>query len=60
MEHADDQGLLATGVVALMALDASLALTRLPAEVRRVLRAVPDPVRLGVPAESPRMERDAS
>lgn len=59
IEHAEDGGLLATAMVALMALDASLALSRLPDEVRRMLRVVPDPVRLAVPADSPRMERDA-
>jgi acyl-CoA thioester hydrolase len=59
VEHAESGNLLATAVVALMALDASLALSRLPDDVRGVLQVVPDPVRLAVPAESPRMERDA-
>jgi acyl-CoA thioester hydrolase len=59
VEHAEQGQLLATAVVALMALDTSLALSRIPDDVRRVLRVVPDPVRLAVPADSPRMEHDA-
>lgn len=51
IEHADDGRLLATAAVALLALDASMALTRLPAEVRRLLPAVPDPIRLGLASE---------
>jgi acyl-CoA thioester hydrolase len=51
VEHADDGRLLATATVALLALDASLALTRLPAEVRRLLHPVPDPVKLGLTSE---------
>jgi len=47
VEHAEEGRLLATATVALLALDASLTLTRLPAGVGRVLRAVPDPVKLG-------------
>jgi acyl-CoA thioester hydrolase len=48
VEHADDGRLLATATVALLALDASLGLSRLPEEVRRVLSVVPDPVKLGL------------
>lgn len=43
VEHAGDGRLLATATVALVALDASMALTRLPDEVRAILHAVPDP-----------------
>jgi hypothetical protein len=50
VDHADDGRLLATATVALLALDASMALRRLPAEVGRVLIVAPDPVRLGVDA----------
>jgi acyl-CoA thioester hydrolase len=59
VEHADDGGLLATATVALMALDASMALSRLPDDVRRLLRVVPDPVRLPTRPDAPRMEPDA-
>ena len=48
VEHAEDRRLLATATVALLALDASLALRRLPDDVGRRLRVVPDPVRLGL------------
>jgi len=51
VEHADDGRLLATATVALLALDTSMALTRLPAEVRRLLTAVPDPMKLGLTSE---------
>jgi len=47
VDHADDGRLLATATVALLALDVSMALRRLPAEVERVLAVAPDPVRLG-------------
>ncbi len=50
VDHADDGRLLATATVALLALDASMALRRLPAEVARVLTVAPDPVRLGIDA----------
>jgi acyl-CoA thioester hydrolase len=43
VEHAGDRRLLATATVALVALDASMALTRLPDGVRAILQAVPDP-----------------
>jgi acyl-CoA thioester hydrolase len=54
VEHADDGRLLATAVVALLALDATMALRRLPAEVARLLVPVPDPVRLGFTTERQR------
>jgi acyl-CoA thioester hydrolase len=47
VDHADDGRLLATATVALLALDASMALRRLPPEVARVLTVAADPVRLG-------------
>jgi len=47
VDHADDGRLLATAAVALLALDASMELRRLPAEVARVLTVAADPVRLG-------------
>jgi acyl-CoA thioester hydrolase len=50
VDHADDGRLLATATVALLALDASMALRRLPAEVARMLTVAADPVRLGVDA----------
>lgn len=43
VEHAEARRMLATATVALVALDASMALTRLPDEVRAMLHAVPDP-----------------
>lgn len=52
VELAQDGRLLATATVSLLALDVSLSLTRLPPEVRRVLRAVPDPVKLGFTRET--------
>jgi acyl-CoA thioester hydrolase len=51
IEHAEEGRLLATATVALLALDTSMALTRLPAEVRRLLTAVPDPMKLGLTPE---------
>ena len=47
IEHADDGRLLATASTSLLALDASMALTRLPDRVRHALQPIPDPVRLG-------------
>jgi acyl-CoA thioester hydrolase len=47
VEHAEDGRLLATASTSLLALDSSMALTRLPEKVRQVLRVVPDPVNLG-------------
>jgi acyl-CoA thioesterase FadM len=58
VEHAEDGRLLATATVALLALDVSLNLTRLPAEVRGVLHAVPDPVRLGFTTETQRPQSE--
>ena len=48
VENAQDDRLLATATVALLALDASLGLRRLPPDVGRRLRPVADPVRLGL------------
>ena len=48
VEHQDDGRLLATAAVDLMALDATMALSRLPEEVRRLLPPSPDPVPLGL------------
>ena len=47
IEHADDGRLLATATTSLLALDSTMALTRLPDRVRDVLREVTDPVKLG-------------
>ena len=47
IQHADDGRLLATASTSLLALDASMALTRLPDRVRHALQPIPDPVRLG-------------
>jgi acyl-CoA thioesterase FadM len=58
VERAEDGRLLATATVALLALDTSLTLTRLPAEVRLVLRAVPDPVKLGFTTERQRAQSE--
>ncbi|HEX6105398.1 MAG TPA: thioesterase family protein [Gemmatimonadales bacterium] len=46
IEHAEDHRLLATAFTSLLVLDRAMTLTRLPDTVRRVLRPVPDPVRL--------------
>ena len=59
VEHAERGELLATATVALLALDASMALSRLPDDVRRVLEPVPDPVRLGVAAPPSDLEPHA-
>jgi acyl-CoA thioester hydrolase len=58
VERAEDGRLLATATVSLLALDASLNLTTLPAEVRRVLHAVPDPVKLGFTRETQRPQSE--
>jgi len=58
VEHAEDGRLLATAMVALLALDAALALARLPAEVRAILQPIPDPVALGLTGEAQRTSRD--
>jgi acyl-CoA thioester hydrolase len=47
IEHADDARLLATATTSLLALDSTMALSRLPDRVRDVLREVTDPVKLG-------------
>ena len=47
IEHAEDARLLATATTGLLALDSSMALSRLPERVREVLRAVTDPVKIG-------------
>ena len=47
VEHADDGRLLATASTSLLALDSSMALTRLPERVRQALQPIPDPVKLG-------------
>jgi acyl-CoA thioester hydrolase len=53
VEDSQDGRLLATATVALLALDTSLALRRLPADVTDRLRVVADPVRLGVDPAAP-------
>ena len=47
IEHAEDGRLLATASTSLLALDSSMALTRLPEALRKTLRVIPDPVNLG-------------
>jgi acyl-CoA thioester hydrolase len=47
VERAEDGRLLATASTSLMALDATMALTRLPEAVRQALHPIPDPVKLG-------------
>jgi acyl-CoA thioester hydrolase len=59
VEHAERGELLATATVALLALDASMTLSRLPDDVRRVLEPVPDPVRLAVAAPPSDLEPHA-
>ena len=54
LDRAADGGLLATATVALLALDGSMRLTRLPDQVRAILHAVPDPVGLGHTPETQR------
>jgi acyl-CoA thioester hydrolase len=46
VEHADDGRLLATASTSLLALDSSMALTRLPARVRQALHPISDPIKL--------------
>jgi acyl-CoA thioester hydrolase len=57
VEHAAEGHLLATAFTSLLALDRSMTLTRLPDRVRRMLRAVPDPVRLQLSTEPGRTRR---
>jgi acyl-CoA thioester hydrolase len=47
VEHAEDRRILATASTSLLALDAAMSLTRLPAAVRETLHPIPDLVRLG-------------
>jgi acyl-CoA thioester hydrolase len=58
VDHADHSRLLATATVALLALDASMTLRRLPADVARLLVPIPDPVRLGFTTEAPRAQSE--
>jgi acyl-CoA thioester hydrolase len=46
VEHAENGQLLATATVALLPLDAGMALRRLPDDIARRLVPIPDPVRL--------------
>jgi len=46
VEHAEDGRLLATARTSLLALDAGMALTRLPDHVRASLQPIPDPIKL--------------
>jgi acyl-CoA thioester hydrolase len=46
VEHAAEDRLLATATTSLLALDSSMALTRLPDWVRRALHTISDPVKL--------------
>ena len=46
IEHADSGRLLATATTSMMSVDAAMTPARLPDAVRRLLRAVPDPVRI--------------
>jgi acyl-CoA thioester hydrolase len=46
VEHADDARLFATASTSLLALDSSMALSRIPGRVRGALHPIPDPVRL--------------
>ena len=55
VQHAEDDRLLASATVALLALDASLQLTRLPDAVRAILHPVPDPAGPGLTTGTPRM-----
>jgi acyl-CoA thioester hydrolase len=55
VELAGDGRLLATATVALVALDASMALARLPDEVRAILQTVPDPAGPGLTTETQRL-----
>ena len=47
VEHANDDRVLATASTGLLALDATMSLTRLPADVRAALEPIPDPIRWG-------------
>jgi acyl-CoA thioester hydrolase len=54
VEHEEDDRLLATAATTLISLGSNLRLASLPAHVRSALRAVSDPVRLGLPLETSR------
>lgn len=47
VERAEDEHLLATATTSLLALDSTMALTRLPDSVRQALHPIPDPIKLG-------------
>ena len=47
VEHADDGRLLATATTSLLALDTTMALSRLPPAVRQALHPIDDPIRIG-------------
>jgi acyl-CoA thioester hydrolase len=59
VERAEDGRLLATAFTSLMVLDRTMSPTRLPAEVRRLLHVVPDPVRLQLSTRERRKLDDA-
>jgi acyl-CoA thioester hydrolase len=46
VEHADSDRLLATASTGLLALDTTMAVTRVPDRVRELLHPIPDPIRL--------------
>src|SRR5688572_6850861 len=46
VEHADTEQLLATASTGLLALDTTMAVTRVPDRVRELLHPIPDPIRL--------------
>lgn len=60
LEHADEGRLLATAFTSLMALDRTMAPTRLPDAVRGALRVVPDPIDLQLGRERRRKPGHAS
>jgi acyl-CoA thioesterase FadM len=47
VEHTNDARLLATASTSLLALDTTMALSRLPEPVRQLLHPIEDPVRIG-------------
>ena len=51
VQRADDDRLLATAFTSLLALDRTMSFTRLPDEVRRAMRPIPDPVNLQLASE---------
>jgi acyl-CoA thioester hydrolase len=46
VEHAEDGRLLATASIGLLALDSTMAITRLPQRVSEMLHPIPDPIKL--------------